>query len=382
MKREVAKESKKKVLLIPSTTSVAGVSVNVLNLARLLRSANLLDTVVCPSSGWLVDKLQDENLPFHILDLSYKVPHAIFSSLKLFHFLRKRKSAQIIHLNGRFPTLIALPSMILLKQRRFVVTVREFANTRSSGLFAWKRRLETLVWKYLCYKISCVSEDLKREVTMQLGEKYASKVMTIKNWIYPQGLNISKTKEKIRERKYDLKIIGIGRLSFEKGFDVLISALSILRSKGYSVLCDIFGDGPEKDKLYTQISKNGLEGRVRLCGVNSEVRSLLPQYDLVIIPSRKESFGLVTLEAYDAGIPVIASNIPGLREIVLPEKTGLVFTPDNTESLAQQIIRLINSPELMNSLIERGREFVKSYFPTKDLLNQYLHFYGVQYGKD
>lgn len=377
MRSEVTKKSKKKVILIPSTTSVAGVSVSVLNLARLLRDVNLLDTVVCPDSGWLVEQIRSENLPFHILTLSYRLPYAIFSSLKLFQFLRKRRSAHIIHLNGRFPTLIALPSMILLRRRRFVITVHEFADTSSPGLFAWKRRLEQLAWKYLCYKISCVSEDLKEEVIMQLGKKYALKAMTIKNWIYPQYLYINKLKAKRKTTNSELKIIGIGKLSFEKGFDVLILALSILKTMGYTILCDIFGDGPERDKLQAQISKNGLEDRVRLCGVNSEIRSLLPQYDLLVIPSRKESFGLVVLEAYDAGVPVIASDIPGLREIVLPEETGLMFAPNNAESLTQQIIRLIRSPELMHSLIVRGREFVKSYFPNKDLLNQYLHFYGL-----
>ena len=374
------KEIKQKILLFPSTAEIAGVSVNVLNLARFLGANNLLDTVVCPGSGWLGNQLRRENLPFSVLNLSYKAPSFVSSSLRFFRFLRRRKTAYVIHLNGRFPTLISLPSMILLRHRRFVVTVREFAGTSSAGLFGWKEWVEILIWKYLCDRISCVSEDLKREVIKRLGKRYASKVVVIRNWIYPyHWQSFDEGKAKVFASSPEMRIVAIGRLSHEKGFDILISALKILTKKGHTVLCDIFGEGPEKEKLLSQISKFDFGKKVRLCGARSNVRSLLPQYDLVIIPSRKESFGLVALEAYDAGVPVIASDIPGLRETVLSEKTGLLFEPGNPESLASQILRLVQSPNLTVGLVEKGREFVKKFYPSESLLKQYLKFYGFNY---
>jgi len=374
------KDIKRKILLFPSTTEIAGVSVNVLNLARFLGANNLLDTVVCPGSGWLAKQLRRENLPFSALNLSYKALSFVSSSLRLFCFLKQRKTAYIIHLNGRFPTLISLLSMILLRRRCFVVTVREFADTSPAGLFGWKKWIETLVWKYLCDRISCVSEDLKKEVVQRVGKKYASKVVVIRNWIYPccyQDMNERKVKAFASNSR--LRIVAIGRLSYEKGFDILILALKMLSREGYNVVCDIFGDGPEKERLQILIIQSGLWGKVRLRGACSNVRSILPQYDLVIIPSRKESFGLVALEAYDAGDPVIASDIPGLRETVLSEKTGLLFEPGNPESLASQILRLVQSPDLVVSLVEKGKEFVKRFYPNESLLKQYLKFYGLSY---
>ncbi len=374
------KETEEKILLFPSTTEIAGVSVNVLNLARLLKSANLLDTVVCPSSGWLEDQLRHEDLPLSVLNVSYKVTSSITSSFNFLQFLRRRKEAYIIHLNGRFPTLISLPSMILFKHRRFVVTVREFADTGSAGLFGWKKWIETLIWKYFCVRISCVSEDLKKEVVRRLGKRYATKVVVIRNWIYPRYCqNFDDGKAKVFASNSELRIVAIGRLSYEKGFDVLIPAVKILMEKGYTVSCDIFGKGPEKEKLIAQISKFDLGKRIKLRGAHNNVRSLLPQYDLVIIPSRKESFGLVALEAYDAGIPVIATDIPGLRETVLSEKTGLLFRPGDPESLASQILRLVQSPNLAANLVEKGKEFVKNFYPSKLLLKQYLDFYGINH---
>lgn len=376
--KEISNEIKEKVILIPSTSTLVGVSVYVLNLSRILMNIGLLDVVICPGSGWLSDQLKSENIPFEILEISYKFPFFIYSSFILLHFLQKRKSAKIIHLNGRFPTLISIPSMIFLPQKHFVVTVHEFSNTRRTGLSSLKTYLESLVWRYGCDKISCVSESLMREVIARLGEKNAYKVKLIKNWIYPYNYASSNViKGETLHLKKEIRIITVGRLAYEKGFDIVISAIDILVRSGYQIACDIYGDGPEKEKLTEQISKFNLTGKVKIKGTHSNVRLLFPNYDIIIIPSRKESFGIVALEAYDAGVPVIASNIPGLRETVLQDETGLLFEPENPQSLSFQILRLICSPELISKLIQNGKKYVKNFYPDEDLCRQYLNFYSL-----
>jgi len=368
-----------KVILIPSSAEPVGVSVHVLNLARLLSSVNLLDTVVCPNEGWLSKQLHQEGLPYQVLHISYDPLRFLHSSLTLFRFLKTKESGQVVHLHGRFPTFVSILSMVMLNHLQFVVTIHQFSETGSAGLLGWKNWLETFILKYLTKRICCVSSDLKNDVINRLGRRYLNKVYVIKNWIYPiyhgQGAKAAVQADK---KENDFRIIAIGRLSPEKGFDILIDAVRILMEKGFSVTCDIFGDGPEKSKLAEQISRHGLEDHVRFRGVSDKIRHFLIQYDLIVIPSRMESFGLVALEAYDAGIPVIASNTPGLRENVLFEKTGLLFESGSAKALSNQIIRLIRSPELYSSLIREGREFVKKYYPNRELLNKYLEFYGVE----
>jgi glycosyltransferase involved in cell wall biosynthesis len=74
----------------------------------------------------------------------------------------------------------------------------------------------------------------------------------------------------------------------------------------------------------------------------------------------------------------VASNIPGLNEIVKDRETGLLFKAESTESLAQKIVEAITNPYLANFLVQRGKEFVKGYLPSGDLLRKYLDFYGLQ----
>jgi glycosyltransferase involved in cell wall biosynthesis len=369
-----------RIILIPSSVEPVGVATHVLNLARLIKRADLLDVVACPTEGWLSEQLQQEDIPFHILHISYKSSfQVLYANFVLYQFLKKRKSAKIVHLHGRFPLFISLLSMITLKRLQFVVTVHQFYATATAGLFEWKNRLETFVWKHLVKSISCVSEALTEEVIKRLGSRFSDKVFVIKNWIQPAGgCHLFRRETFMNEEKNQFKIIAIGRLSKEKGFDILIDAVRILTERGSQVRCDIFGDGPEKARLALQISDHNLGSIIKLRGISDKVRYFMPLYDLLVVPSRMESFGIVILEAYDASIPVVASNVPGLNEIVKRGETGLLFVPGNAESLAQQIIYLINFSELRNSLAKQGKEFVKMFYPSEELLNQYLKFYGFQ----
>jgi glycosyltransferase involved in cell wall biosynthesis len=368
------------IILIPSSVEPVGVSTHVLNLARLLQDANLLCTVVCPAEGWLSEQLRQEDLPYHVLYISYKPLYFLRSSLNLFLFLWRKKDLQVVHLHGRFPSFVSLLSMVSLRHLQFVVTMHQFYGTSAAGLFGWKDWLETFILRHFIKKICCVSEDLKKEIVKQLGERYSNKIFTIRNWINPvQRRYVAKAEVQAYEKVNYLRIIAAGRLSAEKGFEILIDAMRIVTEKGVKVKCDIFGEGPEREKLVAQINRYDLGANVKLQGVSDMIRYILPQYDLLVISSRIESFGIVALEAYDAGIPVIASNIPGLREIIIPEKTGLLFESDSSESLSFQIIRLAQSHKLAVSLTKNAQKFVKDFYPNKILLSKYLSFYDLNH---
>lgn len=369
-----------KVILIPSVTELCGVSIHVFNLAKLLNSYNLLDTVICPSDGWLSKKLYKENLPYKILEMSFRPTRFWNSSWKLFQYLRIKKSDRIVHLHGRFPTFTSVLSMVFLHKMKFVVTVHQFSKTGSAGLLGWKNWLELFILRHFTERISCVSEDLKKEVIIKLGFSYSYKVFKIKNWIYPiyQTHDIRYKRKKALQLGQNTKIVAMGRLCRVKGFDVLIDAIKIMVEEDFPILCDIYGDGPERENLIQQITKHCLENQIQLKGVFDKIRESLINYDLIVIPSRMESFGIVALEAYDAGVPVIASNIPGLRETVLSEKTGLLFESNNAKSLAGQVIRLIQSSTLYSYLVHEGIKFCKKFYPNQELFYEYLKFYQIK----
>ena len=378
-----------KVVLVASTSSPSGVATHVLSLAKLLVAHDMLDIVVVPQDGWLCTKLRADGIPFVNLNLSFKPSKFIESSIRLWVFLRSRPQAQVVHLHGRFPLFISLASMVLCRRLCFVATVHQFSGTGAPGVLGWKVKLEDALLKRL-KGIACVSEALKEEVVSRVGKGRHSRVHVIPNWIEPLFSSSVLDKNdslawgsqtRTRARKKGAVICAVGRLSREKGFDVLIDALYALEKQGYKVRCDIFGDGPERAALLQRIDKYSLKGKVVLRGAHDNVRQLLPHYDLIVVPSRMESFGLVVLEAYDAGIPVVASDVPGLRELVRHKETGLLVKPNNPHDLAAAILSIMHSPSLARVLAENGRTFLKEYFPGPRLVESFVRFYREACGR-
>lgn len=373
-----------KVAIITSSVEPVGVATHVLNLACLLEGTDMLDAVICPAEGWLTEQLREKDLPYHVLNISYRPWCFISSNLKLFLYLKSRQSLKVVHIHGRFPLFVSLLSMITLKKLQFVVTVHQFLDSSRPGLFNWRNWLETVIWRCSIKKICCVSEALKREVIQRIGPRYADKVVVIKNWISPIGYDYNKLRVEAHTDEVDneINVTAVGRLSPEKGFDILVEAINILVEEGVNVKCDIIGNGPEKMKLASMINERSLNNCIQLLGPRTDVRMILPKYDCLIVPSRTESFGIVVLEAYEAGIPVVASNIPGLTEIVKDGKSGLLFEPGNPKLLAQRIMMLINNPELADSFVRYGKELVKSYLPNNSLLKRFQSFYDFQDAKN
>jgi len=258
------------------------------------------------------------------------------------------------------------------------VTIHQFLDNDNSGFLGWKNKLEAFCLRNLVDNISCVSNALRLNVVKWLGPKYDKKVIMINNWITDENTKLNTNTQIVRNKELGSRIAAIGRLAPEKGFDLLIDAIQILRNKGYPVFCDIIGDGSEKEKLLLKIRKLNLDDCVQLRGWLPEARKMLNEYDILVVPSRRESFGLVVLEAYEAGIPVVACNIPGLNEIIKDRETGLLFMAENTESLAQKIAEIITNPYLANFLVQQGKDFVKSYLPSNEFLRKYLDFYGLE----
>lgn len=367
-----------KIVLFPSSVDLVGVSIHVYNLAKLLEDNGMLDVVVCPRNGWLTEKLTHKGIPCTIVKMSYRPSKFISSNLALYRFLRSRPSTNLVHLHGRFPLFVSIVSLIMLSNLRFVVTIHQFIDTGSHGKFSWKLRLETFLLRYM-KRICCVSVDLQNEVVDRIGNKRCQLVDVIPNWIQPLWHNndglINRRSLAVYDSSGTHKICAIGRLAHEKGFDILIKAIAILKKQGVNVICHIFGDGPDKPILLNIADNISISEHISFKGTCSDARHLLPGYNLIVIPSRSESFGITVLEAYDASIPVVASNIPGLRNIVLDNCTGILFEAENPGSLSRAVKKVLQLEVDVSSLILNGKKLLEEYLPSEKLLAKYKQFY-------
>lgn len=150
----------------------------------------------------------------------------------------------------------------------------------------------------------------------------------------------------------------LGRLEQEKGFDVLLRALSNVPH----AVAVLVGDGRDRQELVDLAETLGLEDRVRFTGWSAEPRRHLPTFDVCAVPSRIEAFPLVVVEAMLAGLPVVAAEVGSVADAVVDGETGLLVPPDDVDALAAALRSLLGDPERMRQMGLRGRERARERF--------------------
>lgn len=157
-------------------------------------------------------------------------------------------------------------------------------------------------------------------------------------------------------------VLFLGRLKRRKGVDVLLDALVQVPANG-TIQLVVAGEGEERPALETQAARLRLTGRVRFVGaVFGQVKSYLLQNAVCLaVPSRQsESFGLVVLESYASGRPVIASTLPGLQDLIQPERTGWLVPPEAPAAWAGVLRHVLTQPPA-RTLGEFARDVARHY---------------------
>lgn len=162
-------------------------------------------------------------------------------------------------------------------------------------------------------------------------------------------------------------LIAVGRLSPEKGIDVILKALGILRDRGINQYeLRVLGEGPYRSDYEQLAAKLGLQDRVEFLGYVPNPYSIMAEADIFVHAARWEGFGMVVVEAMALGLPVVATTCPGgPKEILDFGKYGILVPPDNPEELAQAIASLIQNPQKRQRLSELSLERVEQYRPER-----------------
>jgi glycosyltransferase involved in cell wall biosynthesis len=176
----------------------------------------------------------------------------------------------------------------------------------------------------------------------------------------------------------DRALIGcVGRLVERKGIDVLIRALATLLRASHAVDLCVVGDGPLRAELEALARTLGVAERITWAGEQSDVKPWLAAFDLFCFPSRLEGSPNALLEAMATALPVVASRIGGVVDCVEPERSGVLVPPDDPESLAAAIERLMRNPGTCRELGERARERVVERFSLADVTTLLIATYDA-----
>ncbi len=159
------------------------------------------------------------------------------------------------------------------------------------------------------------------------------------------------------------QIIGAaGRLSPEKGFDLLIEAAQAVVDRNSQVGFVLFGEGPLRESLAEQISRHGLQDQFILAGFCSDLDALLPHLNLFVQSSHTEGMPNVILEALAAGVPVVATNVGGTGEIIKDGCTGRLVAANSADLLAVSINEILNDQSLSALFSINGKLHIESKF--------------------
>jgi glycosyltransferase involved in cell wall biosynthesis len=160
----------------------------------------------------------------------------------------------------------------------------------------------------------------------------------------------------------DRQLAFVGRLVSDKGADLLLQAVNMLREEDVYADLTIVGSGPEEESLKRLSSDLGLDGQITFAGETSgaELAEILNRHRILVVPSRwAEPFGIVALEGIACGCVVVGSSNGGLKEAI--GSCGLLFENGNTQALAQQLKRLLNDGGLCHQLREPAPEHLARF---------------------
>jgi glycosyltransferase involved in cell wall biosynthesis len=171
----------------------------------------------------------------------------------------------------------------------------------------------------------------------------------------------------------------IGRLSEQKGVSVLLRAMTAVNRSIPSARLVYVGVGEQEATLRASAIEFGLDGNVEFVGFKPNVFECLRHMDVLVLPSRTESFGITALEAMAMGVPVVATAVGGLKEVVADGETGTLVPYGNSEELAEAVVDLLSDDRRRLDMGNRGRERAFSVFHpskyTQTLENLYLQLY-------
>jgi len=220
--------------------------------------------------------------------------------------------------------------------------------------------------------ITCASLDyIKCSQIGNLYKKYKNKFIEI-----PFGVDINKFKPNPSNKNKNIFQIlfvgGLDRAHYFKGINILLEAMAKIEIKNWQL--NIVGKGDLKYQYQKQAEKLNISNKVNFLGKISDEKKIkiYQQADLFVLPSinKNEAFGLVLLEAMASGIPVIASNLPGVRTVFQDGIQGYLVKPNNLIDLKEKIEIILNDSELKNKMGQAARRLVEKKYNLKNIKNK------------
>ncbi|MDD5432866.1 MAG: glycosyltransferase family 4 protein [Candidatus Omnitrophica bacterium] len=321
--------------------------------------------LVASSGGKLINQFRDCGVEYIHIPMKTKSelsPKIILSSLKLTKIIRDRQ-IDIVHSNSRTTQVLGC----LLERRTRVTHV-----STCHGFF--KPRFSRKLFGCWGKRVIAISEQVKDHLVHDL------KVNPKKIKIIHNGIDIKRFQSKLVNSSFEIKkglglknapVVGIiARLSDVKGHSYLIEAMKLVVERFPETQLLVAGEGKTKNELLAQVEKLGLKQNVYFIDEVSDTNVVLSIMDIFVMPSINEGLGLALMEAMAKGLPVIGSNVGGIKTLLQNGANGVLFEPKDTSALAEAIIDLLKDKGKREKLGLKAQSFISQNFSQEKMISE------------
>lgn len=318
------------------------------------------DIYVCSitDEGLLGPKIRETGVKLITLNSSLRV-YSVATIVKLFLLIRKINPVIVQTHMFQANTLGRIAS--------FLANVPVIIATEH-GFYRYKRTRQIFIdWllSHITDKIIVISETVKNYISSR-SKIPVNKFQVIYNFIDIETFIPKKSKDELRQEfgvsDLDFIIGSVGRIVKEKGYDILLQAMNLLRERGYSFKCIIVGDGKYLSTLKSNAVVANLSKDVIFTGFRSDIADILQIFDIFALPTLDEGFGISIIEAQIMGLPVIASSVDAIPEIIQNGYNGLLVPPNDPYSLANEMEYLYKNAGRRSEIGIKARESVVERF--------------------
>ena len=344
-----------KILQVLPELNVGGVERGTVDLAAYLKGHGH-EAVVVSNGGVMVPHLEALGIKHYILPVQRKNFFVAWHCVKELRRIIRDEKVDIVHARSRVPAWIAWLAA-RKTDAEFVTTCHGYYSQNvMSRIMGWGKR------------VIVISEVVGRHMIDHFGV-HPDNIRLI-----PRSVDLEKFK--FRERpsgRSSVVVSMIGRITPLKGHPWFFQGMAkVIRFMPF-VRVRVIGDAPQgkqdyKDSLMLLTRRLGIAGNVEFLGNRSDIPQLLNDTDVLVLATvTQEAFGRVLIEAQAVGVPVVATKVGGVVDIVAHERTGLLVLPKDADGIAAAVMRLLNDRKLTDAMITEARQSVEAKYTLEQM---------------
>ncbi len=282
-----------------------------------------------------------------LLHVHYAIPHSISAILARESIKQKRYVPVITTLHGTDITLVGAD--------RSYLPITRYGLQQSDGVTAVSKFLKQATIETFDFDdVEVIPNFICEKHYMRLPDS------PLRGELAPKGERL---------------LVHVSNFRHVKRPNDCVEILAKVRAAGTDAKLIMVGDGPERSAVYYRAEQLGVKEHTTFVGKQANIADYLGVADIFLLPSELESFGLAALEAQACEVPVIATRIGGIPEVVNEGESGFLSDVGDVEKMSVDTLRLLNDEELRRSFGERGRELAVQRYATSKIIPQYIAFY-------